>query len=148
MGKIEKLIEKIKANPRHVRFEDLLKALKDKGYDIINIKGSHYSFSDGKTTITIVRPHGGNKFCHVLDVKEGDKEMFTIEDYEIIIFPSPEKEEHWLYLRFPDIPEILTGGKTIEEAIENAKEAFECHKEALQKQGKELPVPTSRTVHT
>lgn len=67
--------------------------------------------------------------------------MFTIEDYEIIIAPSQEKDEHWLYVRFPDIPEILTGGSTIDEAIKNAKEAFDCHREALQKQGKELPEP-------
>ena len=70
MSKAEKLIEKIKENPKHVHFEDLTKALKTKGYDIINIKGSHYSFSNGETTITLVKPHGGRKFCHVLDVKE------------------------------------------------------------------------------
>jgi predicted RNase H-like HicB family nuclease len=67
--------------------------------------------------------------------------MFTIEDYEIVIVPSHEKDEHWLYVRFPDIPEILTGGSTIDEAIKNAKEAFECHIEALQKQGKKIPEP-------
>lgn len=70
MSKIEKLIEKIKENPKHVHFEDLIKALKTKGYDIINIRGSHYSFSNGETTMTIVKPHGGRNSCHVLDVKE------------------------------------------------------------------------------
>lgn len=44
--------------------------MKSKGYDIINAKGSHYAFSNGTKTITIVKPHGGKKFCHVLDVKE------------------------------------------------------------------------------
>ncbi|HHT9126382.1 MAG TPA: type II toxin-antitoxin system HicB family antitoxin [Candidatus Brocadiia bacterium] len=73
--------------------------------------------------------------------------MFTIEDYEIVIYPSPDKDEHWLYVRFPDIPEILTGGSTIEEAIQNAKEAFQCHTEALQKQGRELPPPSKRLTH-
>ena len=73
--------------------------------------------------------------------------MFTIEDYEIVIFPSPDKDEHWLYVRFSDIPEILTGGATIEEAIQNAKEAFACHMEALQKQGKEIPLPTIRKAY-
>ena len=67
--------------------------------------------------------------------------MFTIEDYEIVIVPSSEKDEHWLYVRFPDIPEILTGGSSIDEAIKNAKEAFECHREALQKQDRQLPQP-------
>lgn len=63
------------------------------------------------------------------------------------IFPSQDKEERWLYARFPDIPEILTGGGTIEEAIQNAKEAFACHMEALQKQGKEMPIPTLRKAY-
>ncbi len=70
MGKAEKLLEKIKTNPKNVRFEELCKVLKNKGYDIINMKGSHYSFSNGERTLTIVKPHGRNKFCHVLDVKE------------------------------------------------------------------------------
>lgn len=70
MGKAEKLLEKIKNNPKNVRFEELIKVLKSRGYDIINIKGSHYSFSNGEKTVTIVKPHSGNKFCHVLDVKE------------------------------------------------------------------------------
>jgi predicted RNase H-like HicB family nuclease len=73
--------------------------------------------------------------------------MFTIEDYEIVIFPSPDRDERWLYVRFSDIPEILTGGSTIEEAIQNAKEAFTCHMEALQKQGKEMPMPTLRKAY-
>lgn len=73
--------------------------------------------------------------------------MFTIEDYEIVIYPSPDKDEHWLYVRFPDIPEILTGGSTIDEAIKNAKEAFACHMEALQKQGKKLPLPLAKKVY-
>ncbi len=70
MGKTEKLLDKIKINPKHVRFDDLIKVLKYRGYDIINIRGSHYSFSNSETTITVVKPHGGSKFCHVLDVKE------------------------------------------------------------------------------
>lgn len=73
--------------------------------------------------------------------------MFTIEDYEIVIFPSLDKDERWLYVRFPDIPEILTGGSTIEEAIQNAKEAFACHMEALQKQGKKIPEPKGRLMY-
>ncbi|MGR3318043.1 MAG: type II toxin-antitoxin system HicB family antitoxin [Candidatus Anammoxibacter sp.] len=72
--------------------------------------------------------------------------MFTIENYEIIIYPSTDKEEDRLYVRFPDIPEILTGGSNLDEAIKNAKEAFSCHEEALKKQGKELPLPSKREV--
>jgi predicted RNase H-like HicB family nuclease len=73
--------------------------------------------------------------------------MFTIEDYEIVIFPAPDRDKHWLYVRFPDIPEILTGGSTIEEAVQNAKEAFACHIEALQKQGKDMPLPRTKKAY-
>lgn len=73
--------------------------------------------------------------------------MFTIEDYEIVIFPALDRDEHWLYVRFPDIPEILTGGSTIEEAVQNAKEAFACHIEALQKEGKDMPLPRTKKAY-
>jgi predicted RNA binding protein YcfA (HicA-like mRNA interferase family) len=68
--KKEKLLEKIKTNPKNVRFEELCRVLVERGYEMVNTKGSHYSFSNGKKTLTIVKPHGGNKFCHVLDVRE------------------------------------------------------------------------------
>lgn len=70
MGRIEKLVDKVKRNPKNIRFEELCNVLNHKGYDIINVKGSHYSFSNGEKTLTIVKPHGGHKFCHVMDVKE------------------------------------------------------------------------------
>jgi predicted RNA binding protein YcfA (HicA-like mRNA interferase family) len=70
LGRTEKLVGKVKRNPKNVRFEELCNVLKYCGYDIINVRGSHYSFSNGKKTLTIVKPHGGNKFCHVMDVKE------------------------------------------------------------------------------
>ena len=70
MSRVEKLLERIKNNPKNVRFEELTKLLKNKGYEVINVKGSHYSFSNNEKTITIVKPHGVNKFCYILDVKE------------------------------------------------------------------------------
>jgi predicted RNase H-like HicB family nuclease len=64
-----------------------------------------------------------------------------------VLQEPPDKEEHWLYVRFPDVPEILTGGGTIEEAIQNAKEAFACHMEALQKQGEKIPEPKGKVMY-
>lgn len=70
MSRIEKLLKRINNNPKNVRFEELTKVLNYKDYEVINVKGSHYSFSNNEKTITIVKPHGGKKFCYVLDVKE------------------------------------------------------------------------------
>ncbi len=70
MSRIEKLLERIKNNPKTVRFNELSRLLKNRGYEVVNVTGSHYSFSNSEKTITVVKPHGSNKYCYVLDVKE------------------------------------------------------------------------------
>ncbi len=47
---------------------------------------------------------------------------------------------------FPDVPEILTSGKTHPEAFANACEALDLHLESLQKLGLPLPSPKRRLV--
>jgi len=39
------------------------------GYEKVGSKGSHNAYIKGGRIITVVRPHGGKKFCHPLDVK-------------------------------------------------------------------------------
>ena len=47
---------------------------------------------------------------------------------------------------FPDIPEIITSGKTVSEAFTNACEALDLHLESLQKLGKHVPKANHRLV--
>ena len=48
-----------------------------------------------------------------------------------------EKDSEGFYqVNVKDFPDIITFGKTKEEALENAKEAIECHLEALKKSDK------------
>ena len=56
MSKFEKLLERIKNNPKTVRFEEIEKVLLGAGYVCLNAKGSHYTFrKQDKQPITIPR---------------------------------------------------------------------------------------------
>jgi len=69
MTKKEKLLAKIRNNPKEVRFEDLEGLIINHGFEKAGGKGSHNVYVKENTVITVVRPHGRNKFCHPLDVK-------------------------------------------------------------------------------
>jgi predicted RNase H-like HicB family nuclease len=48
-----------------------------------------------------------------------------------------EKDKEGFYqVEVRDFPEIITFGKTKEEALKNAREAIECHLDALRKNDK------------
>jgi hypothetical protein len=36
----------------------------------VNIRGSHHVYKRGEKILTVVKPHGGHKYCHWLDVKD------------------------------------------------------------------------------
>ncbi len=67
---IEEDLFKIKQNPRAVRFKDLEGVILRSGFKRVNIRGSHYVYKKGNKILTVVRPHGGHKHCHWLDVKD------------------------------------------------------------------------------
>ncbi len=54
MSKYDKLIEKMKNNPKNISFEELEKILKKEGYESINTGGSHWVFrKENEISITI-----------------------------------------------------------------------------------------------
>jgi predicted RNA binding protein YcfA (HicA-like mRNA interferase family) len=66
----DKDLSRIKENPQGVRFSELQKVILRAGFRLVNIKGSHYVYKKGSKILTIVKPHGGHKHCHWLDVKD------------------------------------------------------------------------------
>lgn len=69
MSKINKLLQRIKDNPKNVRFEDIESLLDGLGFKIRS-KGSHYTFKKDGNIIMIVKPHGKKKFTAIADVKK------------------------------------------------------------------------------
>ncbi|NOX14997.1 MAG: type II toxin-antitoxin system HicA family toxin [Epsilonproteobacteria bacterium] len=54
MSRYDKLIDKLKNNPKDVSFQILKKILEENGYIGVNTGGSHWVFrKDGKESITI-----------------------------------------------------------------------------------------------
>lgn len=67
---IEKDLARMKQNPKGVRFEELERVILGSGFKRVNIRGSHHVYKRGGKILTVVKPHGGHKHCHWLDVKD------------------------------------------------------------------------------
>lgn len=55
MAKIEKIIEKMKRNPKGITFRELKKALEYAGYSEIRSVGSHHHFRNAQGLLTTVK---------------------------------------------------------------------------------------------
>jgi antitoxin HicB len=62
--------------------------------------------------------------------------------YEIKILP--DRESGYFAVRFPDFPNIITGGYSLKEAVKNAQEALELTIDTMKKHKVPLPKPKSR----
>jgi len=67
---IEKGLFRIKQNLKGVRFNELERIILRGGFKRVNISGSHYVYKKGSKILTVIKPHGGHKHCHWLDVKD------------------------------------------------------------------------------
>jgi len=54
MSRRDKLLAKIRNNPRGVRFDELTKLLEWHGFELARVKGSHHLYLRGERRITIV----------------------------------------------------------------------------------------------
>ena len=59
----------------------------------------------------------------------------------------PEEDGKGYYVVVPSLPGCFSQGKTVEEALENAREAISVHVRALKKQGERVPTE-EHTFHT
>jgi antitoxin HicB len=66
------------------------------------------------------------------------------EDYAIEIRPLKKEEGGGFLVTFPDLPGCMADGETIDEAINEAKDAFSCWMEAQNEWGREYPKPTTQ----
>ena len=67
------------------------------------------------------------------------KTIHTYRDYVFTIEYIPSDLE--FTVDFPDFPNIITAGWTLDEAFHNACEALDLHLESMQKLGEKLPKP-------
>ena len=71
MVKKNNQLVRLKKNKTNIAFSELSQILRNEGYVEQSIKGSHYIFGEkGNLPIMIVKPHGGKKSCHPMDVNK------------------------------------------------------------------------------
>jgi len=70
LSRRDKLLELMRPTPDAVRFTQLQALLKYEGFQIINKRGSHFTYhhEDGRLLV-VVRPHGRHKTCHPRDIR-------------------------------------------------------------------------------
>lgn len=64
--------------------------------------------------------------------------------YPIVIHKDPNSDYGVIV---PDLPGCFSAGETMEEALEQAREAIECHLEGLMLDGEPIPLPKSVEQH-
>jgi len=67
--------------------------------------------------------------------------MQNFGDYKIEITPLTQEDGGGFMVIFPDLPGCMADGETIEEAIREAEDAFNCWIEACLKWNKPIPIP-------
>lgn len=63
-------LERLKRNPKGVRFADLERIILRAGFVLDRIRGSHHVYVRGGRVLTVVKPHGRHKTCHPRDVRD------------------------------------------------------------------------------
>jgi len=67
--------------------------------------------------------------------------MYKFEDYTIQITPLTQDDGGGFLVTFPDLHGCMADGETMEEAIKEAKSAFNCWVEACIDWNKDIPAP-------
>ena len=69
-------------------------------------------------------------------------------EYPFSVRPLSEHEGGGYLIEFPDLPGCMSDGETVEEAIENGRDALRCWVHAMQEAGRPIPHPTSATSYS
>ncbi len=64
--------------------------------------------------------------------------------YPVVIHKDPDSDYG---ITVPDLPGCYSAGETLDEALQQAGEAIECHLEALMLDGEPIPLPQSVDQH-
>ena len=65
----------------------------------------------------------------------------NMDDYPFEVRPLTEDEGGGFLITFPDLPGCMSDGETIEEAIENGRDAFKCWMASHIEDNRPIPAP-------
>lgn len=84
----------------------------------------------------------------VLSVEDDDylTKFPSLPPYPFLISILPAEEGGGYLIEFPDLPGCMSDGETIEETIENGKDAVFCWIETAKAYGDEIPQPCTTNI--
>lgn len=68
MASVEKIIEKMKSQPRGVRYVEAVKVLSHYGYILIRKKGSHRHFRNDAGDLVVIKEENPLKISYIEDI--------------------------------------------------------------------------------
>jgi predicted RNase H-like HicB family nuclease len=71
---------------------------------------------------------------------------YRFEEYMHEVAPLPEEDGGGFLITFPDLPGCMSDGETIEEAVDNGRDAFRAWISAAVDAGRPIPKPTAKPV--
>ncbi|MBN8734274.1 MAG: type II toxin-antitoxin system HicB family antitoxin [Acidobacteria bacterium] len=69
------------------------------------------------------------------------KKKRSLDAYQFTVRPLSKEEGGGYLVEYPDIPGCMSDGETIEEAIENGREALRDYLDVLRESGQKAPKP-------
>lgn len=85
----------------------------------------------------------GDKIMSVKNIKPVEP-LFPFEKYMHEMTPLSKEDGGGFMITFPDLPGCMSDGETIEEAIQNGRDAFIACISALVDMGRAVPPPSAR----
>ena len=101
--------------------QEMIKLLKKNGFEVVSQNGSHIKLKNIQTNKTVIVPY------HSRDLKKGlEQTILKQAGLKQYFYPAVfhTAEEGGFWVSFPDFPECLTQGDSMEEAYEMANEAL------------------------
>jgi antitoxin HicB len=66
----------------------------------------------------------------------------SLDEYQFTVRPLSKEEGGGYLVEYPDIPGCMSDGETVEEAIENGREALRDCMEVFHESGRKIPKPS------
>lgn len=152
MSQWDKLLARICALSKDLRFDELRKVLESYGYQMTAPRSgsSHYTFRKAGCMPITIPKHEPIKKVYVEMVRQivesEAKTMKTLNEYLALPYRMEiveDREEGGYVVSYPDLPGCLTCGETIESAVANARDAKRVWLEAALEEGVSIPMPDS-----
>jgi predicted RNase H-like HicB family nuclease/predicted RNA binding protein YcfA (HicA-like mRNA interferase family) len=132
--------------------ERLVRALQRAGWDVVRVRGSHHVMRKGaepeRRPLVIPVHSRPLKRATLADIlKQAEltidelRELYLSARYVVVLKRTREPDEVGYTVNVPSLPGCITEGDTVEEALENAREAIALYLEEVERSGERLPHP-------